>query len=1225
MNMNVQVVTSTDSSISIPVMFGIDDNKGTLSGTLTAPIGSGEEIAVYDTVNGTTSKIGVASINGSSWTYTPTTALTDGVHSLKAMVQAVGDTTGVAGRVVSTSKVFTLDTSTPTQTTAITSVTDNVSTNGSVGNTTTAATIVNGASTDDTTPTLNGTISAALTGAQVIGIYDTFGGVNTKLANAFVFGTTWSYTPGTLTDGEHSFTAVVENYATGTSSSVSAAKVINVQTGLGITVSDHVGLLQGSISPTYRYVMLQLDRATSIVNWSISELTVMVAGLNVAIGKTVTVGPQGENTTWQSGRELVDGVTGTSYVSSTVNATTGWLQVDLGGYYAIDQILISQASFADSPARLAGTNVFTSANDMSMTSLIDLRTGVSGSVFWGASNTGESLVINNPVIVPTDDTMPTVNGMLSAMIGIGEEVAVYDTFNGVRVKLGVAHISGLNWNFTPSVALVNGLHNLQAMVQVQGDNNGLNGLVASGIQKINIDNSAPTQTVMILSVLDNVNTNGSIGNYTTAATVAAGTSSDDTTPTLSGSVSGTLTGAQVVAMYDTFAGVKTKLGNATVTGTTWSYTPSSLSAGSHSFTAVVENSTNGVQSVISEKYLVGIQAVEINKIIDTVGSIKGNLLEIAQPLTSARYIRIDQGGSGIFDISELQVSAWVNGQLTNVAQNKIVNSHYSAATNYPFSNLTDASFNTEFVSANAFSDNWIQVDLGANYNISNISVVSSSAGTNMKSLNGSMVSASKGDMSPYSFAQLAASPGVTSLSLGTANVGNNQLSWSKSFTSDESMPTLSGKFAAALGTNEVVGIWDGNLRMGSANVIGNSWSYSVGALSIGSHSLIAKIENASGQVLAATETYFYTMDATAATQGVLINTVTDSYGPTTGILTSGSLTDDRNLTLSGVVGVPTLTSNQMVAVYDGTSRLGYATMSGTGWSYTISPSELSYGTHSLVAQVENIATGTGATASSAFLVDIQQIALTGIADANGAFTGNVMSSALSYVDAAGTLYKTPSGTSTTDSVSPVLSGTLGHALDQTQVLAVYDGSTRLGNAVVVDKNWTYSTSNLSVGSHALAFQIESNTMSGTYLLKTASYALTVVSQNTDFSPTSSISLNGSNQILDLTQESGISWTNVLKSIDLTGLSGNTLLLKATDVLQKATVGGVETSGVYANNYQLMINGNATSKIDLTDGSGTSGWAMQSTQKSLSSAVYDVWVNDTNHATLYINHSITSVI
>jgi hypothetical protein len=166
-------------------------------------------------------------------------------------VQAVGDTTGVSGRVVSNTTTFTVDTSAPLQTTAITSVTDNVSTNGSVGNTTTAATIVNGASTDDTTPTLNGTISAALTGAQVVGVYDTVAGVKTKLGNATVSGTTWSYTPGGLNAGAHNLIAVVDDPTTGTSSTASSAYVVDIHSGLTTSLNDFVGAAQGVIAQSY--------------------------------------------------------------------------------------------------------------------------------------------------------------------------------------------------------------------------------------------------------------------------------------------------------------------------------------------------------------------------------------------------------------------------------------------------------------------------------------------------------------------------------------------------------------------------------------------------------------------------------------------------------------------------------------------------------------------------------------------------------------------------------------------------------------------------------------------------------------------------------------------------------------------------------------------------------------------------------------------------------------
>ncbi len=68
--------------------------------------------------------------------------------------------------------------------------------------------VLPGGITDDTTPTVGGTLSAALTSGQMIGIYD---GTTTRLGYAVINGTNWIYTPTTaLAMGPHTFVAKVE-------------------------------------------------------------------------------------------------------------------------------------------------------------------------------------------------------------------------------------------------------------------------------------------------------------------------------------------------------------------------------------------------------------------------------------------------------------------------------------------------------------------------------------------------------------------------------------------------------------------------------------------------------------------------------------------------------------------------------------------------------------------------------------------------------------------------------------------------------------------------------------------------------------------------------------------------------------------------------------------------------------------------------------------------------
>lgn len=88
--------------------------------------------------------------------------------------------------------------------------------------------------TDDTTPTLIGSISAALTNGQKVNIYD---GLNLFTVVAAVNGTSWTFTPpAPLPSGLHSFTAEVVNFD-GTPGQRSAPFVITVLSTSITTVS----------------------------------------------------------------------------------------------------------------------------------------------------------------------------------------------------------------------------------------------------------------------------------------------------------------------------------------------------------------------------------------------------------------------------------------------------------------------------------------------------------------------------------------------------------------------------------------------------------------------------------------------------------------------------------------------------------------------------------------------------------------------------------------------------------------------------------------------------------------------------------------------------------------------------------------------------------------------------------------------------------------------------
>ena len=81
-------------------------------------------------------------------------------------------------------------------------------------------------------------------------------------------------------------------------------------------------------------------------------------------------------------------------------------------------------------------------------------------------------------------------------------------------------------------------------------------------------------------------------------TIIKGGSTLDATPRLSGAVSAVLPSGHGVRIYDN----NTRLGDATVNGSTWTYTPATLPTGAHAFKAVVVRGSDGQEGTASSLY-----------------------------------------------------------------------------------------------------------------------------------------------------------------------------------------------------------------------------------------------------------------------------------------------------------------------------------------------------------------------------------------------------------------------------------------------------------------------------------------------------------------------------------------------------------------------------------------------------------------------------------------------
>ncbi|MDO6646705.1 Ig-like domain-containing protein, partial [Acinetobacter guillouiae] len=187
-----------------------NDTTPELQGTISTVLGSGEVVAVYrDGV-----KVGTATVTNTTWTYTDSGLASESTYSYTARVEDAAGNTGNSSADYS----VTIQTGGPTQTTMITAVQDDFAPQTGV--------VANNGATNDTTPLIEGVISAALNvGESVVVVRD-----GVVIGTATVTGTTWTFNDSGLSNGlGYTYTAYVQNAAS-ISGGVSNSYTINIDT-----------------------------------------------------------------------------------------------------------------------------------------------------------------------------------------------------------------------------------------------------------------------------------------------------------------------------------------------------------------------------------------------------------------------------------------------------------------------------------------------------------------------------------------------------------------------------------------------------------------------------------------------------------------------------------------------------------------------------------------------------------------------------------------------------------------------------------------------------------------------------------------------------------------------------------------------------------------------------------------------------------------------------------
>ncbi len=249
---------STDTGSSA-TDFITSDTMLTLTGSLGAGLASGEvaQISLDSGATWTT-----LTTNGTQWTYTDSRTLTDGSYVYQVRVL---DLAGNTGPVVS--KTVVVDTINPTATPTIVSYTDDVGQR--------QGTLSSSQATDDTTPLLNGVLSAPLASGEVVYLYR-----NGLLLGAvtMVGALNWTYSDSGLVSGAYTYSARVVDLAGNITSS-----------------SDFVLTVDTSIPTTLAQITSQTTRDTTpIISGVITAALASGQYVEVVInGKTYTTEPGG--------------------------------------------------------------------------------------------------------------------------------------------------------------------------------------------------------------------------------------------------------------------------------------------------------------------------------------------------------------------------------------------------------------------------------------------------------------------------------------------------------------------------------------------------------------------------------------------------------------------------------------------------------------------------------------------------------------------------------------------------------------------------------------------------------------------------------------------------------------------------------------------------------------------------------------------------------------------
>ncbi|EKJ9671353.1 BapA prefix-like domain-containing protein [Salmonella enterica] len=1232
---------ASDSGLpAVPVITAIEDNVGSVQGNIAA---GGTTDDTTPTLRGTTDigstvevfidgdSAGFATVDASgNWIFEIATPLSESAHNVTVQATNANGQGGLSAPVG-----ITIDLSAPAQP-IITSATDDVP--GVTG------TLDNGALTNDSRPTLNGTGEAGAT----IRILDN--GVEIGSATVDQSGN-WRFTPDApLESTSHLFTAVATDPA-GNSGQPSDGFTLNID-AQAPDVPVITSVIDDNNQPTVPVLPGQAtdDRQPILNGTGEPGATITIFDNGTPLG-TAQVGENG-SWTFPVPRNLSEGshnltVSATDPAGNTSAVSAPWTivvditppaspvltsvvddQPGITGNLVSGQLTNDATPtlngrgeagatinvYLDGNSASIGTTTVNSDGTWSLTPQTPLANGNHTLTLSATDPAGNSSAVSSgfmltidatppaaPVIASVADNTAPVTGIVPnggstnetrpTLSGTGEAGSTISIYNGSTL-VGTAQVQANgSWSFTPSTSLGAGIWNLTATATDAAGNTS----AASEIRSFTIDTTPPAAPV-IDTVYD--------GTGPITGNLSPGQITDEARPVISGTREANTT----LRLYDN----GTLLAEIPAdNSSSWRYAPdTSLATGNHIITVIAVDAA-GNASPVSDS---------VNFVVDTM-----------PPLTPVITSVSDDQAPGLGTIA--------NGQSTNDPTPTFSGTAEAGATITLYENGLVVGTTTA------------QPD-GA-WSVSTSTLAS---GTHVIT---AVATDAAGNSSPNSTAftlmvdtTAPQTPILTSVVDDvaggvTGNLANGQIT-------NDNRPTLNGTAEAG----SVVSIYDGNTLLGvtSANASG-AWSFTpTTGLSDGTRTLTVTATDPAGNISPATSGFTVVIDTLAPTVP-LITSIVDDVPNNTGAIGNGQSTNDTQPTLNG-----TAEANSAVSIFDNGVLVATVNANASGdWSWTPTVA-LAQGSHaysvsaadaagnvSAASQpttilVDTIApgapgnlainitgsrvTGTAEAGSTVTITSDTGVVLgTATADGTGNFTatltpaqtngqtllafaqdkaGNTSIAAgftapdtrvpeapiiTNVVDDVGIYTGAIANGQVTNDAQPTLNGTAQAGA----TVNIYNNGSLLGTTTAnANGNWSFTpTGNLTEGSHA--FTATATNANGTGSVSTA--ATVIVDTLAPGTPSGMLSADGgslsglaeANSIVTVTLAGGVTLTTTAGSngawsltLPTKQIEGQLINVTATDAAGNAS----GTLGITAPVLPLAARDNITS-LDLTSTAATS--------------------------------------